>query len=128
RPGAAVDHQPVGHRTHPLRQDRRRRRPNVFHPAIVPRGRLPSMPVSKKRKPEKKKRHDHEPSGEIAPGAGSPAEPSGAGGFLSRMRGGLQNVTGTGPKKKESLLSKVITWALVAVAAWFVAKRFGILR
>jgi hypothetical protein len=84
------------------------------------------MPVSKKRKPDKKKRRDHEPSGEVAPPPA--AEPSGGGGFLARMRGGIQTVAGTGPKKKESLVSKIITWALVALAAWFVAKRFGILR
>jgi hypothetical protein len=43
------------------------------------------------------------------------------------MRGGFQNVAGTGPKKKESLLSKVIWWVLIAVALWFVARRFGLL-
>ncbi|MCA1827423.1 MAG: hypothetical protein LC689_10865 [Myxococcales bacterium] len=84
------------------------------------------MPVSKKRKPEKKKRRDRDLSPAPAPAA--PAEPIGGGGFLSKMRGGFQAVAGAGPKKPESLISKVVTWALVALVAYFVAKRFGILR
>ena len=82
------------------------------------------MPVSKKRKkPEKKKERDREPA---APQVA--AEPASSGGLLSRMRGGIRQVAGAGQaKKKESLVSRILTWALVAVAAWFVAKRLGIL-
>ena len=83
------------------------------------------MPLSKKRKkPEKKKERSREPG---APPP--PAQPeSSGGGLLSRMRGGIRNVAGTGEgKKKESLVSRILTWALVAVAAWFVARRLGIL-
>ena len=83
------------------------------------------MPVSKKRKIEKKKRRDHEPSG--APVAPPGEQPSGGSGFLGKMRGGFQAVAGGGPKKPESLWSKILTWALVVAVAWFVAKRFGLL-
>jgi len=79
------------------------------------------MPTSKKRR-EKKKRRDREPA---APAPA--AEPSG-GGLLSRMRGGIRNVAGSGPKKPESLISKIVTWALVALVAYFVARRFGLIR
>ncbi|MGZ6143561.1 MAG: hypothetical protein ACXWLM_09485 [Myxococcales bacterium] len=83
------------------------------------------MPTSKKRvKPEKKKRRDREPA--AAP-ASAPTEPAGGGGFLSRMRGGFQGMAGAGPKKKESLASKIVTWVLLAAAVYFVARRFGIL-
>jgi hypothetical protein len=41
------------------------------------------------------------------------------------MRGGFQKMAGTAPKK-ESLLSKIVTWAIVVAAAYFVARRFGI--
>ena len=80
------------------------------------------MPTSKKRR-EKKKRRDREPS---APALA--AEPSGGGGLLSRMRGGIRNAAGSGPKKPESLVSKIFTWALVALVAYFVARRFGLIR
>jgi len=46
---------------------------------------------------------------------------------LTRMRGGIQNVAGTGAKKRESPISKIVTLLLVALAAYFVAKRFGLL-
>ena len=81
------------------------------------------MPVSKKRKQDDKKLRAREGTASARPAPESPA----AGGLLTRMRGGLKNVAGTGPKKPESLLSKVLTWALVLAAAYFVAKRFGIL-
>ncbi len=68
------------------------------------------MPVSKKRK---KAARTQEPS-------------SGGGGMMSRMRGGLKSVAGQGPKKEETLLSKLLTWALVLLAAYFVARRFGL--
>lgn len=48
-----------------------------------------------------------------------------ASGLLSRMRGGFQKVAGTAPSKPESIVSKIVTWAIVLVAAWFVAKRLG---
>ena len=88
------------------------------------------MPVSKKRKkPEKKQRRrdDEAPASTGQAAAAAPPERSG-GGLLSRMRGGFQNMAGSGPKKPESLLSKIVTWALVAAVAYFVAKRFGIIR
>jgi hypothetical protein len=72
------------------------------------------MPKSKKRR-DKKKRE---------PPPAAPAEPAG---LLTRMRGGIRNVTGSGPKKPESLISKIFTWALVAAVAYFLARRFGIL-
>ncbi len=43
------------------------------------------------------------------------------------MRGGFQRVAGTALKKKESPLSKIITWAIVLLAAYFVARKLGIL-
>lgn len=89
------------------------------------------MPVSKKRKkPEKKRRARDGERAVPEPHAGAPAEsaPGSGGGFLSRMRGGLQSVAGAGPKKKESLASKLVTWLLVAAVVWFVAKRFGIIK
>ena len=79
------------------------------------------MPLSKKREKPKKKRR------ESTPAAAPPSEPAGGGGLLSRMRGGFQGMAGAGPKKKESLVSKIVTWALFAVAAYFLAKRFGLL-
>ena len=83
------------------------------------------MPVSRKRKKPEKKRHAREP-GSAPPPAASESAPAG-GGLLTRMRGGIRTVAGAGPAKKESLASRILTWALVAVAAWFVAKRLGIL-
>lgn len=84
------------------------------------------MPVSKKRKKPEKKQRAREP-GASAPPPARESAPEGGGGFLTRMRGGIRNVAGAGPAKKESLASRILTWALVAVAAWFVAKRLGIL-
>jgi hypothetical protein len=84
------------------------------------------MPVSKKRKKEdarKGRTRDH--AAPAAPAA--PAGPEGPSGLLGRMRGGLRNVAGSGSKKPESLLSKVLTWALVLIVAWFAAKRLGII-
>ena len=90
------------------------------------------MPVSKKRrKPEKKRHRRDAPETPAAGQHSAPAEGAGAsggGGFLGRMRGGFQSMTGSGPKKPESLLSKIVTWALVAAVAYFVAKRFGLIR
>lgn len=83
------------------------------------------MPISKKRKkPEKKRAHERD----VRPAPpGVPVEPAG-GGFLSRMRGGFKSAAGTGVKRPESLLSKILTWALLLIAAYFVAKRFGLIR
>jgi hypothetical protein len=83
------------------------------------------MPISKKRKKEKKRAgHDRD----VRPAAsGVPVEPAG-GGFLSRMRGGFKSAAGTGVKKQESLLSKILTWGLLLLVAYFVAKRFGVIR
>ena len=86
------------------------------------------MPESKKRvKSGKKRRRDRDGA---SPAAASSGEvPSGGGGFLGKMRGGIQTVAGAAPsRKKESLLSKVLTWALVLLAAILLARRFGILR
>jgi hypothetical protein len=43
------------------------------------------------------------------------------------MRGGIQNVAGAGAKKRESPISKIVTLLLVALAAYFVARRFGLI-
>ena len=82
------------------------------------------MPLSKKRKrPERTKRR----SGGDGSAAPPSAEPASGGGLLTRMRGGIRNVAGAGPKKRESPISKIVTLLLVALAAYFVAKRFGII-
>ncbi|HYS07104.1 MAG TPA: hypothetical protein VEP66_00110 [Myxococcales bacterium] len=85
------------------------------------------MPVSKKRKKEgrNKSRDRGEAANAPAPPPAPAAEP--AGGLLTRMRGGFQRVAGTALKKKESPLSKIITWAIVLLAAYFVARKLGIL-
>ena len=44
------------------------------------------------------------------------------------MRGGFKSAAGTGVKKQESLLSKILTWGLLLLVAYFVAKRFGVIR
>jgi hypothetical protein len=69
------------------------------------------MPVSKKRKSARPRREAT---------AEKPA------GLMGRMRGGLKTITGQGAKKEESRLSRLLTWALVLVAAYFVARRFGL--
>jgi len=81
------------------------------------------MPVSKKRKKEGKARSSDRREAASAP---APPEESSSG-LLTRMRGGFQSAAGTSLTKKESLLSKIITWAIVALAAYFVARRLGIL-
>ena len=82
------------------------------------------MPLSRKRKKKEARAH-RDRDGKPAP---APGEPPGGGGFLSGMRGGLKGLAGAGAKKKESLVSKIVTWAIVAVALYFVARRFGIIR
>jgi hypothetical protein len=80
------------------------------------------MPVSKKRRKEGRSK----PRDRVEAGSAPPAPPpAGGGGMLTRMRGGFQKMAGTAPKK-ESLLSKIVTWAIVVAAAYFVARRFGI--
>jgi len=87
------------------------------------------VPVSKKRKkPEKKRSKAAQSAGGTDQPRAAVESSSGGGGLMGRMRGGIQSVAGAGPKKPESLISKIITWALVAVVAYFVAKRFGIIR
>ncbi|HEY6908853.1 MAG TPA: hypothetical protein VI356_05770 [Myxococcales bacterium] len=81
------------------------------------------MPVSRKRRKEGKSRPRDRVEAASAPRADPPA--SSGGGMLTRMRSGFQKMAGTAPKK-ESLLSKIVTWAIVAIAAYFVARRFGI--
>lgn len=86
------------------------------------------MPLSKKRvKSEKKKRRDRS-AGPAAPSGVQAESSSGGGGLMGRMRGGIKDLAGSGPKKKESLASKILTWALVVAAAYFLARRFGIIR
>jgi hypothetical protein len=46
------------------------------------------------------------------------------GGRLSGMRSGMKSFVGTGPKKKESTLSKVITFVLIAAAVGLLIYRF----
>jgi hypothetical protein len=82
------------------------------------------MPVSKKRKKEGRNKSRDRGEAASAPAPAPAAEP--AGGLLTRMRGGFQSMAGTAPKKKESPLSKIITWAIVLLAAYFVARRLGI--
>jgi hypothetical protein len=81
------------------------------------------MPVSKKRKHDDKKRRARD--GTAAAARPAPESPV-ARRLFTRMRGGIKSVAGTVPKKPESLISKVLTWALIVAAAYFVAKRFGI--
>ena len=83
------------------------------------------MPVSKKRKRPERTRKRGGTDGSEAP---SPAaQPASTGGVLTRMRGGFKNVAGAGPKKRKSPISTIVTLLLVVAAAYFVAKRFGIL-
>src|SRR4051812_1171497 len=83
-----------------------------------------SMPLSKKRRrPERTRRR----GGTDASAPPPSAAPASAGGLLTRMRGGIQNVAGTGAKKRESPISKIVTLLLVLLAAYFVAKRFGLI-
>jgi hypothetical protein len=86
------------------------------------------VPISKKRKKQEKKRRPRDGDERAPEPRAAEPESRGGGGLLSRMRGGFQGVAGTGPKKPESLLSKIITWALVALVAYFLARRFGIIR
>ena len=81
------------------------------------------MPLSKKRKKEGKPRSRDRREAANVP---APPEDAASGGLLTRMRGGFQSMTGTSVKK-ESRLSKIITWAIVLLAAYFVARRFGII-
>ena len=48
----------------------------------------------------------------------------GGSGRLSGMRSGMKSFVGTGPKKKESTLSKVITFLLLAAAIGLLIYRF----
>jgi hypothetical protein len=81
------------------------------------------MPVSKKRRrPEGTRRRGGTDRTEAAS-----SEPASAGGVLTRMRGGIRNVAGSGAKKRESPISKIVTLLLVALAAYFVARRFGLI-
>lgn len=82
------------------------------------------MPVSRKRKKDDRKRRNRESS---PPPPGAPPEPERVGGLLSKMRGGIKDLTGTGTRKPESLLSKILTWALVLAVAYFAAKRLGLI-
>ena len=80
--------------------------------------------MSKKRKKDEGRKRRDRPTAQAGPPA--PVEAPATGGLLTRMRGGIRGFAGVGPKKPESLLSKVLTWALVAVVAYLVARRFGI--
>jgi hypothetical protein len=82
------------------------------------------MPVSKKRRRPERTRKRGGTDGTEPP---SSAGPESGGGVLTRMRGGFQKVAGAGPKKRESPISKIVTLLLVAIAAYFVAKRFGLI-
>jgi len=46
------------------------------------------------------------------------------GGAISNMRGGIKGFVGQGPKKKESTLSKIITYGLLAAAVALLIYRF----
>jgi hypothetical protein len=86
------------------------------------------MPVSKKRKKDERGKRRERAEAPPVPAAPPPDSGGIGGGLLTRMRGGFQNMAGAGSRKKESLLSKVITWAILLVALYFVARRFGILK
>jgi hypothetical protein len=45
------------------------------------------------------------------------------GGAMSGLRGGFKGVVGQGPRRKESSLSKVLSWALLAAAIGVLAYR-----
>jgi hypothetical protein len=45
-------------------------------------------------------------------------------GGISSMRGGIKSFVGQGPKKKESLGSKILTWVLFAAAVGVLIYRF----
>ncbi|HET7786135.1 MAG TPA: hypothetical protein VFL36_09195 [Myxococcales bacterium] len=81
------------------------------------------MPVSKRRKKDEARKRRGRDAPAAAPA--SPAEPPRSSGLLSRMRGGFQKVAGTAPSKPESTVSKIVTWIIVLVAAYFVARRLG---
>ena len=42
---------------------------------------------------------------------------------MSGLRGGLKGMVGQGPRRKESSLSKVLTWVLLAAAIGVLAYR-----
>jgi hypothetical protein len=84
------------------------------------------MPISKTRKKDERKKRRNRDKEPVAPGRS--IEPATRGGMLTRIRGGFQNVAGRGGNKRESLLSKLLTWGLLALVAYFVARRFGIIR
>ena len=83
------------------------------------------MPVSKRRRKDETRKRRNRDAPAPAPASGPAPAPAPASGLLSRMRGGFQKVAGTGPKKPESAFSKILTWAIVLVAAYFVAKKLG---
>ncbi len=43
---------------------------------------------------------------------------------ISSMRGGIKSFVGQGPKKKESLGSRILTWVLLAAAVGVLIYRF----
>lgn len=45
-------------------------------------------------------------------------------GGISGMRSGIKSMVGQGPKKKESLASKILTWVLLAAAVALLIYRF----
>lgn len=48
----------------------------------------------------------------------------GPGGTMSSLRGGFKGLIGGGPRKKESLVGKVITYLLIAAAVGVLIWRF----
>jgi hypothetical protein len=68
--------------------------------------------VGKKSKRSKKKRR------------GGSGKRGGGGQTMSGFRGGFKGLVGQGPKKKESTLSRVITYLLLAAAIAFLVYRF----
>ena len=48
----------------------------------------------------------------------------GSGGTMSSLRGGMKNLVGQGPKKKESTASKLLTYVLLAAAIGLLIYRF----
>lgn len=68
------------------------------------------MASSNKRKKKKKKKKRSKGS---------------AGGTMSGMRTGLKGLAGTGPKKKEGLLGRLVTYLLLAAAIGLLIYRFA---
>lgn len=48
----------------------------------------------------------------------------GGSGGITGLRGGIKSMVGQGPKKKETVASKILTWVLLAAAVAVLIYRF----